>query len=170
MTVRAAHWPDDAAAIADVRRRVFIVEQGVPEALEWEAIDAQCAWFVAEADVGDIVGVARLQADGRIGRMAVLPEWRRRGLGAALLAAALVEARARGLSGAHLAAQTHAVPFYARFGFRAEGPVFLDAGIPHRYMRIELVDDALGVARLRPAGDTDVPASRSPPDHGVNPP
>ncbi len=151
--VRTARWSVDEPAIAEVRRRVFIVEQGVPEALEWEAIDADCAWFVAEAGAGLVIGIARLRADGRIGRMAVLPPWRRRGVGAALLTAALSEARARGLAGVHLAAQTHAVRFYARFGFRVEGAEFFDAGIPHRRMYIDFACGEAGIQPVSRAGD-----------------
>lgn len=128
-----ADWQSDAAAIARVRETVFIREQGVPEALEWEPIDAQCEWFAAWLD-GGIVGIARLAPDQRIGRMAVLPQWRRRGIGSALLQAVLVRARKKGLRQVTLHAQSHAVPFYGRFGFRPVGEEFLDAGIPHRLM------------------------------------
>lgn len=137
-SVRAARWDADQADIARLRRRVFIEEQGVPEALEWEAVDADCAWFVATADDGRMVGVVRLRDDACLGRMAVLPDWRRRGVGAALLAATLDAARRRGWKALRLSAQIHALPFYARFGFRTEGDEYLDAGIAHRAMRIDL--------------------------------
>lgn len=135
--VRAADWIVDESAIARVRRTVFIEEQGVPESLEWEAADPQCRWFVAVAD-GSLIGIARLTAAGRIGRMAVLPDWRRRGVGGALLAAALRAARELGMQQVHLSAQTHAIGFYARQGFTAEGAEYLDAGIPHRSMALDL--------------------------------
>lgn len=140
--VRAANWNLDENAIAKVRHAVFIVEQGVPEALEWEAIDPQCVWFVALSSVGAVVGIVRLTQDGRIGRMAVLPEWRRRGVGQVLVERVLQAAHDLGLSGVHLSAQTHAMSFYARFGFIAEGPEYLDAGISHRSMRLDLKDSA----------------------------
>lgn len=132
-----ADWSRDAPALAAIRRRVFIEEQDVPEALEWEAIDPDCDWFLARvADVA--VGITRLMPEGRIGRMAVLPGWRRRGVGTALLLAALVQARARGLGQVSLHAQVQALPFYARQGFRAEGPIFDEAGIPHQRMTLDL--------------------------------
>lgn len=87
--VSAAAWPADAVAIARVRRAVFIEEQAVPEALEWEELDRDCAWFVARLAGGEVIGTARLTPDGRIGRMAVLPSWRGGGVGTALLGAAL---------------------------------------------------------------------------------
>ena len=139
-TVSEADWPRDEAGIARVRRRVFIEEQAVPEAMEWEARDAQCDWFIAQDAAGAIVGIARLTPDERIGRMAALPAWRRRGVGAALLRAALAKARQRGLRRVGLHAQVQAMPFYARFGFQARGPVFDEAGIPHREMILDLTE------------------------------
>lgn len=134
-TLRRAHWTQDETAIAKVRRRVFIDEQNVPEDLEWEPQDPLCAWFVACHD-NAVIGIVRLMPAGRIGRMAVLTTWRGRGVGSALLRAALEEARRLGLPGVHLSAQTHAISFYARFGFRAEGDIYPDAGIPHRTMTL----------------------------------
>lgn len=138
--VTEADWPGDEPAIARVRRQVFIEEQAVPEAMEWEARDADCAWFVARAAEGEVVGIARLTSDARIGRMAVLPAWRRRGVGSALLAATLVKARQGGLRQVGLHAQVHAMPFYARAGFQAHGPEFDEAGIPHREMVLILTE------------------------------
>ena len=140
--VRAADWNLDENAIAAVRSAVFIVEQGVPEALEWEALDPQYVWFVALSSAGAVVGIVRLTQDGRIGRMAVLPDWRRRGVGQVLMERVLQSARELGLNEVHLSAQTHAIPFYARLGFIAEGLEYLDAGIPHRTMRLNLRDSA----------------------------
>jgi predicted GNAT family N-acyltransferase len=129
-SVRRAVWAQDETAIAQVRRKVFIEEQAVPEDLEWETQDPHCAWFVA-CHESAVIGIARLTPAGRIGRMVILAPWRRHGVGSALLTAALGEARRLDLPGVHLSAQTHAVSFYARFGFRAEGDVYPDAGIPH---------------------------------------
>ncbi|MCS6785936.1 MAG: GNAT family N-acetyltransferase [Thiobacillaceae bacterium] len=137
LRVRRADWPRDEAAIAAVRRAVFIQEQGVPEALEWEPDDPRCDWFLAEA-ADQVVGTARLTADARIGRMAVLPQWRRRGVGSALMRAVLAHARTLGLQQVSLHAQVHALPFYARFGFQPVGPQFDEAGIPHRRMFLRL--------------------------------
>lgn len=135
--IRRADWPTDAPAIAAIRRAVFIDEQGVPEGMEWEDIDAACVWFVAQTG-GAVVGIARLRPEGRIGRMAVRPDWRGCGLGAALLAAAIARARQLGLARVDLHAQVHALGFYARFGFDADGPEFDEAGIPHRHMILNL--------------------------------
>lgn len=137
VTVRMAEWAADAAGIASVRRRVFIQEQGVPEAMEWEAVDPDCTWFVALAEDA-VVAVARLTPAGRVGRMAVLPAWRGRGLGSRLLELAIATARQRGSHRLELHAQSHALGFYERLGFRTVGAEFLEAGIPHRRMFLNL--------------------------------
>lgn len=135
--VRPAEWSRDEAAIANLRREVFIVEQHVPEGLEWEPDDAQHHWFVAESGLG-LIGIARLTTTGRIGRMAVRRPFRGKGVGTALLQAALAAARLAGMPRVRLSAQTHAEGFYARQGFVAEGDVYQDAGIPHRTMYLDI--------------------------------
>lgn len=139
--VRAAHWEVDETAIARLRRQVFIDEQNVPEDLEWEAADPTCQWFLACCPDGAAIGVARLTPQGRVGRMAVAKAWRRQGVGGALLSAAVAAARARGQSEVALAAQSHAISFYERHGFRAAGPEYPEAGIPHRTMTLALRTD-----------------------------
>lgn len=136
--VRPARWNEDEAAIARVRRAVFIEEQGVPEALEWENADADCVWFVALEPAGEVVGIGRLTPSGRIGRMAVMPDWRGRGVGGALLVQAIQAARERGQTSVELSAQTRAIAFYLRHGFSVLGDEYMDAGIPHRAMKLEL--------------------------------
>lgn len=135
-----AHWPKDEPAIAAIRRAVFIDEQNVPEAMEWEDIDPACDWFVARHGEAR-VATARLTPQGRIGRMAVLPDWRGRGIGSALLGLVLTRAAERGLDSLELHAQCHALDFYRRFGFTAVGPEFDEAGIPHRQMILNLTKD-----------------------------
>lgn len=148
-TVEAALWARDADAIAQLRRAVFIREQSVPEALEWEARDAACDWFLASSAGEGAIGIARLVPEeltglapgiGVIGRMAVLPGWRRRGVGSALLRAALDRARSRRLRQVVLHAQTQAQAFYLRHGFEPVGEVFEEAGIAHRKMVLNLED------------------------------
>lgn len=137
-SVRLADWRRDRLPLAAVRRAVFIDEQGVPETLEWDADDA-CALHLLATDAGgQAVGCARILPDGHIGRMAVLKRWRGRGVGRALLAAALEAARANGHRTVRLSAQTHAAAFYAGAGFVAEGEEYLEAGIPHVAMRLDL--------------------------------
>lgn len=124
-----------------VRRAVFIQEQRVPEELEWDEADASALHVLALDGDSHAIGTGRLlQAHGmgHIGRMAVLREWRGQGVGTAILNALIATARERGLTEVVLNAQTHALGFYARSGFAAEGDEFPDAGIPHRRMRLRL--------------------------------
>ena len=141
-TVRPADWAADEAAIAQVRRAVFIEEQCVSEALEWEEMAPNGTWFVAVDAKAGVIGIVHLAADGHIYRMAVLAPWRRHGVGAALLAMALAEARRQGHTQVQLSAQTHATAFYACYGFQAEGGVYQDAGIPHISMTLTFKDPA----------------------------
>ena len=125
--------------VEPVREAVFMREQGVPAELEWDGLDAGSLHAVAADASGNAIGTARLLDDGRIGRMAVLIPWRRRGVGSAILMRFVAAAHDRGLHVMRLHAQTHAVAFYARHGFESEGEEFLEAGIPHVAMRRYLV-------------------------------
>jgi predicted GNAT family N-acyltransferase len=136
--VRVADWSSDQAKLKSVRFDVFCIEQGVPESLEWDGIDAECVHAIAEDQQGAPIGCGRLLPDGHIGRMAVLAQWRGRGVGAALLETLVALATARGDGKAMLNAQTHAMPFYARYGFVAVGEPFDEAGIPHQAMEARL--------------------------------
>ncbi|MCP4636838.1 MAG: GNAT family N-acetyltransferase [Methyloversatilis sp.] len=126
-------WAELAPMLVPLRREVFIVEQGVPEELEWDAYDAVSVHALALID-GEAVGCGRLLPDGHIGRMAVRRAFRGRGIGRAVLDALLAAAAGRGLGLLQLHAQTHAQGFYAQAGFVAEGAEFDEAGIPHRRM------------------------------------
>ena len=134
--IETATWAQQSAVLASLRRTVFIDEQNVAEALEWDGLDAAATHFIA-LNAGNAVGCARLLADGHIGRMAVLPAYRGKGVGRALLGAVLHAACQQNLGWLHLNAQTHAAGFYARFGFQPVGAEFSDADIPH--LRMELV-------------------------------
>lgn len=126
----------DLVACLAVRQVVFIDEQSVPPADEVDGRDADAVHLLACRD-GQPIGTARLLIDGRsgtIGRVCVLAAARGSGAGRQLMAAALNSLRARGCTHAELGAQTHAIGFYAGLGFVAEGPDYLDAGIPHRHM------------------------------------
>jgi len=133
--VRRAIWAEDERALRAVREAVFVQEQSVPLELEWDGLDPDCLHVVAEDRALAPVGTGRLLPDGHIGRMAVLPPWRGRGVGTAILVELMRAAAEQGLQEVALNAQTHAVAFYAQQGFVVEGAEFLDAGIAHRKMR-----------------------------------
>src|SRR5882672_4367012 len=96
-TIRTMTWPEALPLARPVRERVFVEEQKVPRELELDEWDERCEHAVACDPRGEAIGTARLQPDGRIGRMAVLGEWRRRGVGSALLEALLEQARKRSM-------------------------------------------------------------------------
>lgn len=135
--LQTGDWSELQALALPVREAVFIHEQGVPAELERDELDPLSRHVVATID-GRPVGTARLTPEAHIGRMAVLPPWRGRGIGTAMLQALIAQARSQGLPALHLNAQVHAIPFYQRLGFGAEGEVFDDAGLPHRRMHYRL--------------------------------
>lgn len=132
---------DYATALAElrvVREAVFVREQGVPRDIELDALDPDCRHVLARDADGRPIGTGRLTPSRRIGRMAVLAEWRGRGVGDALLQALVDEARALGWDELSLHAQASAIDFYARHGFLPEGDRFVEAGIEHLTMRRRL--------------------------------
>jgi len=135
LCVREAAWPVDSQGILALRRRVFIEEQQVPEELELDGLDSNCVLVVAEDRDGLIRGSGRMLPNGHIGRMAIDRELRGQGLGSRILIALLAAARSRGFAEVKLDAQEHALGFYERHGFRAEGEAFQEAGIRHRHMK-----------------------------------
>ena len=140
--VKPANWSTDAATLCAIRLRVFVEEQNVPLELEWDGEDERCEHALAYSPEHAPIGTGRLLPDGRIGRLAVLPEWRRQGAGSALLLYFLELARKRGFASVTLHAQTRATAFYARHGFQAHGEEFMDAGIPHVAMSLVFSDKA----------------------------
>jgi predicted GNAT family N-acyltransferase len=134
-SIRILAWHEAMPLAQPVRLKVFVEEQGVPVGLEWDQWDEASDHAIAFDAQGDAIGTARLLPDGRIGRMAVLREWRNHGAGAALLEAMLERARQRGMIRVSLNAQTQAAGFYRRFGFVESGKVFMEADIPHVTMQ-----------------------------------
>lgn len=146
-TIRLAVDPADRDAALAVRYDVFVTEQSVPADLELDDLDATADHFLA-LDGGRAVGAGRLVVEptgfadadpalgevAHLGRLAVRPETRGSALGVALVAAIEARAAERGLRVVALSAQTHALGFYERLGYVAHGPVFDDAGLPHRWM------------------------------------
>ena len=133
---REVSWHSHHLALSSLRRTVFVEEQGVAEHEEWDGANPDCRHFLAEDADGRPVGTARLMPSGQIGRMAVLAEWRERGIGTRLLGLAVDAARAADYKVIFLHAQSHAVGFYERAGFRVTGPSFSEAGIEHREMTL----------------------------------
>ncbi len=146
-TLITGTWAELKPAARAVRHAVFVVEQNIPVALEWDEWDDQSLHAVVFDAAREPVGTGRLlpaafdrvAADtGHIGRMAVLGTMRRSGVGGALLQALMAAAVAQGFREIVLHAQSYVAPFYARHGYLIEGEEFIEAGIAHRTMRITL--------------------------------
>ena len=148
---RVAQDTADRETCFAVRKEVFVVEQGVPQDIEYDAYDADAVHVLAVREDGVPLGTGRLLygeaaaaktsgdlSVGSLGRLAVTKEARGLGIGAVLVRAIEDAARARGLAAVDLHAQTQALGFYERLGYVAYGPEFPDAGIPHRAMRRSL--------------------------------
>lgn len=150
VSVRVASSEADLAACYAVRTDVFVVEQSVPESIEYDAYDAVAVHVLAVGPDGEALGTGRLLHGpealgktgspevGSLGRLAVRKSARGLGVGVALVRAIEAEAAGLGLTAVDLGAQTHATGFYERLGYVAYGPEFQDAGIPHRSMRRSL--------------------------------
>jgi predicted GNAT family N-acyltransferase len=132
--VAMADYASDLPALRTVRDVVFVQEQRVPVEIERDALDPLCSHVLARDAGGMPVGTGRLAPDGKIGRMAVLREWRGRGVGVAMLRALLGRAVDMGLAEVHLHAQVDAEGFYAAEGFLPTGERFEEAGIQHQAM------------------------------------
>ena len=119
-----------------IRMRVFVREQGVAPEIELDRDDRRAMHFLATLD-GKAVGTARIvmrRGSAKIGRMAVLKQFRRKGVGARLLRHAIAVARHLGARKIYLHAQVAVIGFYERLGFVCVGAVFDEASIPHRKM------------------------------------
>jgi predicted GNAT family N-acyltransferase len=123
----------------EIRRRVFIEEQSVPENEEiddHDRLDDPIATHFLFYEEGRLIGTIRCLRKSdtilKIGRVAVSSEERGKGFGYAMMN--LVEAFHPECGRYVLDAQTHAIPFYLKCGYTINGDVFMDAGIPHQHM------------------------------------
>ena len=137
-TIHTVTWHDAEPLLREVREAVFIREQGVPVELEWDNMDESSHHVLALSNAGKAIGCGRILPDAHIGRIAVLPEWRGKKVGTAILEGLLAYASSRGYTEVVLDAQVQALPFYMRFGFIAEGGEYMDANIPHRKIRLRV--------------------------------
>jgi predicted GNAT family N-acyltransferase len=154
-TVSTADWANEKTAtpVRTVREQVYIVEQKVREEDEWDEFDEPSRHVLARDGQGNPIGTGRLTPNMMIGRMAVLPEWRGREVGAMLLVTLLEQARALHYPAIELHAQTQAVRFYERFGFERLRRRIHECGIAHVHMRMESgAAGATGTRRARRRG------------------
>jgi len=120
----------NAAKIVQIRTLVFVEEQNIDYDIDFDGRDESAIHVLAYFQKKP-VGTARILKDGHIGRVAVLPEYRHKGIGYATMQALLTEAELRGLNRVYLSSQIHASAFYKRMGFQSCSEVFMEAGIEH---------------------------------------
>ena len=133
MEVRPARDAGEVGQALALRERVFCGEQGVSAGAERDGRDGEALHIVAVED-GRVIGTCRLlfaRDAAFLGRLAVEPEDRRRGLGAALLAESAARARAAGAGRISLHAQLDVRELYAAGGYVERGEPFVEEGIDH---------------------------------------
>jgi predicted GNAT family N-acyltransferase len=131
--VREVRTDDELAAALELRERVFCEEQGVSFEADRDGRDPEATHIVA-VDGGRVIGTCRLLFRGgvaRLGRLAVEPDRRGDGVGAAILREADRMARAAGADAISLHAQTYAKELYLRDGYQVRGTTFVEEGIEH---------------------------------------
>ncbi len=138
MKISTHNWDAIPQAITELRRTVFIDEQAVPEAMEWDETDAIATHYLVETPEAGAVATARLYPTGTgaggIGRMAVAANHRHGGIGSSLLRRMMTDAMPA-YDYLELSAQEQALSFYNRFGFYSVSGSHMEAGIPHQLMR-----------------------------------
>lgn len=139
-TVKPVYWESSRKDVKAIRDKVFVEEQGISPELEWDGLDEGSYHVLACAPDGAPIGTGRLLQDGQIGRLAVLPEWRGKGVGRALLDLLLVIANKMGNEEVKLHAQVSVLGFYKKRGFIRHGKEFIEAGIPHVAMKRKTAD------------------------------
>ena len=140
--LQCGDWAQLEPLASPLRQAVFVQEQGIDPALEWDPADAHCVHAVLCNHLGVAVATGRLLPSengvAKIGRMAVLRRLRETGLGRQVLLALVAQARQRGDSQVLLHAQRSAQGFYHRLGFLPQGEPFEEAGISHIAMAMNL--------------------------------
>lgn len=119
-----------------IRREVFVEEQGVPLADEFDEHEATADHILVYFE-GQPVGTGRLRVvDGqaKLERICLLPPYRKYGLGKLIIETLEQLAREKGMTKAKLHGQTHAEGFYHKLGYETNSPVFMEDGIPHVLM------------------------------------
>jgi len=131
------NWQDAENDLRIIRTKVFIEEQQVAPDFEWDEIDATAVHLLAILENVPIACL-RIIKHQKIGRMAVLKDYRAMGLGTVLLLEAIKICKKQGTKNIYLTAQTHAIGFYKRIGFKEISAVYQDANIPHVDMQLIL--------------------------------
>ncbi|NVJ62423.1 MAG: GNAT family N-acetyltransferase [Gammaproteobacteria bacterium] len=133
--VQEVSWASHHSELQEVRQKVFVFEQRVDQEIEIDGRDPECYHVLVKTSFGEPIGTGRLTPEGKIGRVSVLMNFRNKGIGSKILHELIQIAEREKLEAVKLHAQIHAVEFYERHQFVANGPVFMEAGIPHQSMK-----------------------------------
>ena len=123
-----------------IRSMVFIEEQHISEADEWDEQDSISLHFVVYAQ-DQAIATARLLENNSIGRVAVLQQYRGEGIGKLLMQHIIQVAKQQNRAFLQLSAQVYAIRFYENLGFQVQGEEYLDCEIPHIDMGLSLKNE-----------------------------
>ena len=141
LTIKKVSTPQELSDAQEVRRQVFIEEQGIKREVEFDGLDQNSDHLIAHNN-NIPVGTARIRykndVQAKLERMAVLKPYRGRGIGKGIAKASLKLTETKGALEVVLNAQQAAAGFYEKLGFQQEGEPFEEAGIPHIAMTKKL--------------------------------
>ncbi|BAP65414.1 GNAT family N-acetyltransferase [Acinetobacter baumannii] len=135
--VIAGSWTQFEEDAKYIREQVFIQEQGIEPEDEWDDFDSIAMHFMVYGKEQPIA-TARLLPQHSVGRVAVLMPYRKQGIGKILMQHIIEYARQHKLPYLKLSAQTYVTAFYEALGFKVQGEVYQDCGIPHIDMTLTL--------------------------------
>ena len=136
-TIAIVNWSEKQVEITSVRRAVFVEEQNIPESIDFDGSDPDFIHVLAFDKDGRPVGTARINHKGKIGRMAVLKNYRRQGIGRKMIQALMDYGRKNSITDFHVSSQVTATGFYEKIGFEPFGEEFLEANIKHINMKLK---------------------------------
>lgn len=136
--IRRVQWQDYGSQCAEIRKQVFFNEVRYGYYATLDGHDSRCRHALALTEDGTPVGCGRLDENGQISRIAVLPAWRQQGIGTALLSELIAIARDSGASDVQCAVPVFSLDYYRAQGFEPIGAVTVEADVPLQQMRLAL--------------------------------
>lgn len=133
--VQSGHWDKLEQDAKFIRKKVFIIEQNIPEEEEWDDQDMISDHFVVY-DQDQPIATARLLQNNSVGRVAVLKAYRGQGIGRMIMLEIIRQAHQQDRKFLHLSSQVHAISFYEKLGFSIQGDAYDECGIPHIKMQL----------------------------------
>lgn len=136
--IRRVQWQDYGSQCAEIRKQVFFNEVRYGYYATLDGHDSRCRHALALTEDGTPIGCGRLDENGRISRIAVLPAWRQQGIGTALLDELIAIARDSDASEVLCAVPVFSLDYYRGHGFEPVGAVTIEADVPIQQMRLAL--------------------------------